>query len=78
MNCYYSGSNPKIEVTEDQRYQFKPPFKIRNKNALLKLLKKRDLNGEGGIMYDDVCESLPKAEKIVQTLTGDGKLVQVL
>ena len=28
-------------------------------------------------MYDDVCESLPKAEKIVQTLTGDGKLVQV-
>ena len=44
----------------------------------MKLLKKRDLNGEGGIMYDDVCESLPKAEKIVQTLTGDGKLIQVL
>ena len=37
----------------------------------------QDLNGEGGIMYDDVMESLPKAEKVVQLLTGDGKLIQV-
>ena len=28
-------------------------------------------------MYDDVLESLPKAEKLVQVLTGDGKLIQV-
>jgi len=71
------GSNPKIEVTEDQRYMFKPPYKIRNKKGLLNLLKKKDLSGEGGIMYDDVLESLPKAEKLVQVLTGDGKLIQV-
>lgn len=71
------GNNPKIEVTEDNRYIFKPPFKIKNKNGLMKLLKRRDLNGEGGIMYDDVCESLPKAEKIIQTLTTDGKLIQI-
>jgi len=71
------GNNPKIEVTEDNRYIFKPPYKIRNKNALIKLLKKRDLNGEGGVMYDDVCESLPKAEKIVQNLTNDGKIIQI-
>jgi len=71
------GNNPKIEVTEDQRYNFKPPFRIRNKNALIKLLKKRDLNGEGGVMYDDILESLPKGEKIVQTLTNDGRCIQV-
>ena len=47
------GNNPKIEVVEDQGYMFKPPFKIRNKNGLVKLLKKRDLNGEGGVMYDE-------------------------
>lgn len=69
--------NPKIEVTDDQRYMFKAPFKLRDKKSLLKLLKRRDLNGEGGVFYDDVNESLPKAEKIVQSLTGDGKIIQI-
>jgi len=69
--------NPKIEVTDDQRYMFKAPFKLRDKKSLLKLLKRRDLNGEGGVFYDDVNESLPKAEKIVQGLTGDGKIIQI-
>eukprot|EP00088_Acartia_fossae_P003196 TRINITY_DN11323_c0_g1_i1.p1 TRINITY_DN11323_c0_g1~~TRINITY_DN11323_c0_g1_i1.p1 ORF type:complete len:283 (+),score=54.69 TRINITY_DN11323_c0_g1_i1:31-879(+) len=71
------GNNPKIEVVEGQGYIYKPPFKIRNKNGLVKLLKKRDLNGEGGVMYDEVIESLPKAEKIIQNLTGDGKIIQL-
>ena len=65
------------QVTDDQRYMFKAPFKLRDKKSLLKLLKRRDLNGEGGVFYDDVNESLPKAEKIVQSLTGDGKIIQV-
>merc|ERR1719495_1895775 len=69
--------NPKIEVTDDQRYMFKAPFKLRDKKSLLKLLKRRDLNGEGGVFFDDVNESLPKAEKIVQSLTGDGKIIQI-
>ena len=56
---------------------FKAPFKLRDKKSLLKLLKRRDLNGEGGVFFDDVNESLPKAEKIVQSLTGDGKIIQV-
>ena len=66
-----------LQVTDDQRYMFKAPFKLRDKKSLLKLLKRRDLNGEGGVFYDDVNESLPKAEKIVQSLTGDGKIIQV-
>ena len=64
-------------MTDDQRYMFKAPFKLRDKKSLLKLLKRRDLNGEGGVFLDDVNESLPKAEKIVQSLTGDGKIIQV-
>jgi len=69
--------NPKIEVTDDQRYMFRAPFKLRDKKSLLKMLKRRDLNGEGGVYYDDVNESLPKAEKIVQSLTSDGKIIQI-
>jgi len=70
-------SNPKIEVTAEHTYIFKPPYKIMNKKELIKLLKRMDLKGDGGVMYDDVVESLPKAEKIVQTLITDGKVIQI-
>ena len=56
---------------------FKAPFKLRDKKTLLKMLKRRDLNGEGGVFFDDVNESLPRAEKIVQGLTADGKVIQI-
>jgi len=70
--------NPKIEVTEaGDRFMFRAPFKLRDKKSLLKMLKRKDLNGEGGVYYDDVNESLAKAEKIVQTLTTDGKIIQI-
>jgi len=71
------GNNPKIEVTPEMTYLFKPPYKMVNKKELIKLLKRKDLNGEGGIMYDDVLESLPNAEKIVQLLTTNGKIIQI-
>ena len=76
-NKLYLGNNPKIEVTPEMTYLFKPPYKMVNKKELIKLLKRKDLNGEGGIMYDDVLESLPNAEKIVQLLTTNGKIIQV-
>jgi len=70
--------NPKIEVTDaGDRYMFRAPFKLRDKKSLMKLLKRKDLNGEGGVYYDDVNESLAKCEKIVQNLTTDGKLIQI-
>jgi len=70
--------NPKIEVTEaGDRFMFRAPFKLRDKKSLLKMLKRKDLNGEGGVYYDDVNESLAKAEKIVQNLTTDGKIIQI-
>lgn len=45
---------------------FKPPYKIRDGKGLLKLLKQADLKGLGGIMLDDVIESLPNHEKILK------------
>merc|ERR1712228_323244 len=70
--------NPKLEVVENgEKFMYKPPFKLRDKKTLIKMLKRKDLNGEGGVYYDDVYESLPRAEKIVQNLTADAKIIQI-
>jgi len=73
------NSNPKIKVCDDgTSYMFKPPFELRNKKSLLNLLKRRDLNGEGGVFRDDINESLAKAEKIIQNLIFDSKIIEIL
>lgn len=59
-------SNPKIERTTDGKYMFKPPYKLKDRKALLKLLKQQDLKGLGGIMLDDIQESLPNCEKALK------------
>lgn len=58
--------NPKIERTSDGKYMFKPPYKLKDRKALLKLLKQQDLKGLGGIMMDDIQESLPNCEKALK------------
>lgn len=60
------ASNPKIEVTLDGKYMFKPPYKIRDRKGLLKLLRQTDLKGLGGILLEDIQESLPNHEKILK------------
>ncbi|XP_048763551.1 general transcription factor IIE subunit 2-like [Ostrea edulis] len=63
------NNNPKVKVTDNgQKYAFKPKFDIRDKNSLMKLLKYQDLHGLGGVMKEDVEESLPNAEKAFKTL----------
>ena len=69
--------NPKLKVVEGDKYMYKAPFELRDKKTLLKLLKRKDLNGEGGVYYDDINESLPRCEKIVKNLTADGKIIQI-
>lgn len=58
--------NPKIERTSDGKYMFKPPYKLKDRKALLKLLKQQDLKGLGGIMMDDIIESLPNYERALK------------
>jgi len=64
-------------VVEGNKFMYKPPYELRDKKTLLKLLKRKDLNGEGGVFYDDIHESLPRCEKIVKNLTADGKIIQI-
>jgi transcription initiation factor TFIIE subunit beta len=55
-------------VVED-RYQFRPPYNLRDKKGLIKLLKRRDLKGEGGVMYDDIIESLGEFNAVFPVIT---------
>lgn len=55
--------NPKIEVSPDGRFSFKAMYKIKDKKSLLRLLKQQDLKGLGGILMEDIQESLPLCDK---------------
>ena len=56
-------NNPKIHMDEEKRFTYKPPYSINNKKQLLRLLKNYDLHGEGGLLVEDIEESLPR-EKV--------------
>ena len=62
-----------MEATPDGKYMFKPPFKIRDKKSLVKLLRQYDLKGHGGILLDDIQESLPNHEKILKVRSASSK-----
>ncbi|XP_065214624.1 transcription initiation factor IIE subunit beta [Planococcus citri] len=61
-------NNPKIELTPEKKFIFKPPLKIKDKKSLLRLLKQYDLKGQGGILLEEVQESLPHCEKVLKHL----------
>lgn len=45
---------------------FKPKLDIRDRKGLMRLLKNYDLAGKGGVMMEDVEESLPNVEKAIK------------
>lgn len=57
-------------IVEDgeTKYQYKPTYQIKDRKSFLNLLKRYDLNGEGGILLDDVEESLPHASQALKKL----------
>lgn len=59
-------NNPKIEVTLDGKFLFKSMYKLKDRKSLLKLLRQQDLKGLGGILLEDVQESLPHCEKALK------------
>ncbi|XP_063532039.1 transcription initiation factor IIE subunit beta [Cydia strobilella] len=64
-------NNPKIECTLDGKYNFKPVYKIKDKKSLLRLLKQQDLKGLGGILLEDVQESLPHCDRALKNLAQE-------
>ncbi|XP_070535766.1 general transcription factor IIE subunit 2-like [Ptychodera flava] len=63
-------NNPKIQVLEGHKYAFKPKYTLKGRKDLLRFLDRQDQQGMGGILLEDVQESLPHADKAVRIL-GD-------
>jgi len=65
-------NNPKIEVSPDgMRFSFKPVYRIKDGKSLLRMLKQHDLKGFGGVLLDDVQESLPHCDKVLKNRAND-------
>ncbi|KAH8864687.1 General transcription factor IIE subunit 2 [Schistosoma japonicum] len=63
-------NNPKIRVTADAKFVFRPRYDIRTRKDLYQLLRRQELKGLGGIYLDDLTESVPDVEKILNSF-GD-------
>ena len=76
-------NNPKISASQSRMtpegpqytFLFKPPFDISTRKGLLRLLEKHDRQGKGGIFYEDLMESLPRGEKIVNILLDQDRVI---
>lgn len=65
-------NNPKIDVTPDgMRFVFKPVYKIRDGKSLLRLLKAHDIKGIGGVLLEEVQESLPHCDKALKNRANE-------
>lgn len=65
-------NNPKLDVTPDgTRFAFKPVYKIKDGKSLLRLLKQQDLKGLGGVLLEEVQESLPHCEKALKNRANE-------
>lgn len=53
------------------RFSFKPVYKIKDGKSLLRLLKQQDLKGLGGVLLEEVQESLPHCEKALKKFVND-------
>lgn len=58
-------------MTPDRRFSFKPVYKIKDGKSLLRLLKQQDLKGQGGVLLEDVQESLPHCEKALKNRANE-------
>lgn len=68
-------NNPKVEVVEGDKYKFKPVLNVNDRKGLIRLLDKHDMHGYGGILLDEVEESVPNAAKALKIL-GD-QVIQI-
>lgn len=55
-------------VHRDGKFVFNPKYHIKDKRQLLKLLERHEETGLGGILLDDIRESLPDADEVVKSV----------
>jgi len=59
-------NNPKVEVVDGDKYKFKPVLNVHDRKGLLKLLNNNDAQGLGGVLVEEVEESIPHATKALR------------
>ena len=59
-------NNPKVDVIDGDKYRFKPVLNVHDRRGLLRLLDKHDMHGLGGILLEEVEESVPNAAKALK------------
>jgi len=59
-------NNPKVEVVDGDKYKFKSVLNVHDRKGLLKLLSSNDAQGLGGILVEEVEESVPHASKALR------------
>jgi transcription initiation factor TFIIE subunit beta len=62
--------NHRLQVDAEEKFMYKPPYKIRNKTTLLAQLKKNHVEMKKGLLLSELNDCMPEAEKIVK-LVGD-------
>jgi len=67
-------NNPKVTVVEGEKYCFKPVLDVHDRKGLLRLLMNNDTRGLGGVLMEEVQESVPNYQKVVKNL-GDQVLI---
>ncbi len=61
-------ANQRVHVDSDGKLSYKPPYSLKNKQALQVLLKKNHQEGKGGITLSDLNDSIPAAEQNVKSI----------
>ncbi|VDO12370.1 unnamed protein product [Rodentolepis nana] len=63
-------NNPKIGIAPGGKFYFQPKYDIHIRMEIYGLLKHCEINGLGGIEYEDIAECVKDADKVVKSL-GD-------
>ncbi|GMT15096.1 hypothetical protein PFISCL1PPCAC_6393, partial [Pristionchus fissidentatus] len=64
-------ANPRLAMDGDGKYIFRPPYKIKGKTSLVKVLEKQHQDGKGGILLSELAECIPNAEKTLESLGSE-------
>jgi len=72
-----AGQKGKFEGEQILKYKFKPKYQIKDRKTLLKKLKEHHESQLGGINFEDVEESMDKANRAVQKLEKENRIYDI-
>ncbi|XP_065841818.1 general transcription factor IIE subunit 2-like isoform X2 [Oscarella lobularis] len=64
-------NNPKVTLADEDRYLFKPLYRVKNRGMLVNVLREHWREGLGGIKLADMRESYPKTDSMLSVLKDE-------